>query len=421
MTSTPQPVQGMSDLGPPEIALWQRIEKTARQIFDLYGFVEVRTPALEYTPLFTRSLGDTTEVVQKEMYTFEDRGGRSLSLRPEGTAGVIRYVAGLGPEALDSRFYYLGPMFRAERPQAGRRRQFHQVGVEALGPANPAADAENIALQQNLFSAWGIRDGQIEINTRGESDDREAVSKGLKDAIRPRLAELCEDCRRRFETNVLRILDCKNEACGKVAAGLPPVTDFMSESSRKYLEEVLRLLKLLEINVRVNPRLVRGLDYYVHTVWEIKHSALGAQDALSGGGRYRIDLGGKSIEGVGFAIGLERVVAVLEKLKSGPAEEPKRPLVWMVSVGEKAFEENLKLVQSLRMNGVRCGLDLGRGSMKSQMRAANKAGASYAVICGERELSEGVFVLKTMKDGAQEDVELPALVERLIAASRLSV
>ncbi|MFH0954413.1 MAG: histidine--tRNA ligase [Verrucomicrobiota bacterium] len=418
MTSTPQPVQGMSDLGPPDISLWQSIENTARHTLDLYGFAEVRTPVLEYTNVFTRSLGDTTDVVQKEMYTFEDRGGRSLTLRPEGTAGVIRYLAGLGPEALESRLYYLGPMFRAERPQAGRRRQFHQVGVEALGPANPAADVEVIALQQHLFAAWGIHDCQFEINTRGESEDLKAVADGLKKAVQPHLAGLCEDCRRRFDTNVLRILDCKKEACGKIAAGLPPVTDFMSEPSRKYLEDVLRLLKLLDIKVRVNPRLVRGLDYYVHTVWEIKHSALGAQDALSGGGRYRVDMGGKILEGVGFAIGLERVIAVLEQLKTAPPRAEPRPLVWIVSLGDKAFEENLKLAQTLRMSGVRCGLDLGKGSIKSQMRAANRAGAAQAVIRGDTEMAKGVLLLKSMKDGAQEELELPDLVQRLISAAR---
>ncbi len=420
MTSSLQPVQGMSDLGSPEIAAWQALEEKARRLLALYSFSEVRTPIVEHTQVFTRSLGDTTDVVQKEMYTFEDRGGRSLTLRPEGTAGVIRYVAGLGPEALEARLFYIGPMFRAERPQAGRRRQFHQLGVEALGPACAAADVEVIALQQNLFAAWGLKDCRVELNTRGLPQDRAAVTDGLRKALEPHVGRLCEDCRRRIDQNVLRVLDCKQEACSAIADGLPPVTTFMTEESRKYLAEVQRLLGLLEIPASVNPRLVRGLDYYVHTVWEIRHSALGAQDALSGGGRYRIQMGGKDIEGVGFAIGLERVIAALENTGVVIAE-PSAPPVWLVSMGDRAFEENLVLAQALRLRGVRCALDLGKGSMKSQMRAANRAGATRVVIRGDTEMEKGVVLLKNMSDGSQEELILADLMERLVRAGRTEV
>ena len=413
-----QPVQGMSDLGPPEIAAWQKIEEKARQVLSLYHFSEVRTPVLEHTSVFTRSLGDTTDVVQKEMYTFEDRGGRSLTLRPEGTAGVMRYVAGQGAEALDARLYYLGPMFRCERPQAGRKRQFHQLGVEALGAPSAAADVEVIALQQHIFSSWGLRNCRVEVNTRGTPEDRKTVSEGLVNALRPHADKLCEDCRRRLETNVLRVLDCKNPDCGKVVDQLPPVTSFMSEVSRKYLDEVMRLLTMLNIPAKLNPRLVRGLDYYVHTVWEVRHPGLGAQDAISGGGRYRIDIGGKAIDGVGFAVGLERVLAALEHDKPEGLLAASKPVAWIISMGEKAMEENLVLAQTLRLRGIQCGLDLAGRSMKAQMREANRSQAAYAIIRGDREMEAGVLVLKNMVDGGQEELELPALIEKLVGASR---
>ena len=413
-----QPIQGMSDLGPPEIAAWQILEEKARQILALYHFSEIRTPILEYTNVFTRSLGDTTDVVQKEMYTFQDRGGRSLTLRPEGTAGVMRYVAGQGAEALDARLYYLGPMFRCERPQAGRKRQFHQLGVEALGAPSAAADVEVIALQHHMFSAWGLRDCRVEVNSRGMPEDRKSVSDGLVNALKPHLGQLCEDCRRRLETNVLRVLDCKNPECGKVADQLPPVTSFMAESSRKYLDEVLRLLGLLNIPAKLNPRLVRGLDYYMHTVWEVRHPGLGAQDAISGGGRYRIDIGDKAIDGVGFAVGLERALVALAHDKPEGLGAASKPVAWIISLGEKALEENLVLAQTLRLRGIQCGLDLEGRSMKAQMREANRRGAAFVIIRGDREMEEGVLVLKRMADGSQEELDLPALIEKLIGICR---
>jgi histidyl-tRNA synthetase len=420
-TKTTQPVQGMSDLGPPEIHIWQEIEQTTRRIMALYGFEEVRTPIAEYTQVFTRSIGDTTDVVQKEMYTFEDRGGRQLSLRPEGTAGVMRYVAGFGPDAAGLRLYYVGPMFRCERPQAGRRRQFHQLGIEAIGAPNPAADVEAIALQQHVFAEIGLKGLTVEVNTRGLPDDRAAVAKGLASALKPHLGALCEDCRRRYETNILRILDCKQQTCGEIVKSLPPVTDFMCDESRRYLDEVLRLLGRLEIAVKVNPLLVRGLDYYVHTVWETRHPALGAQDALSGGGRYRIDLGSAAVEGVGFAAGIERLVTALAHDASGGARRSGHVPIWIVSHGARALEENMVLAQALRMRGVVCGIDLAGRSMKAQMREANKASAGCVVIRGDLEIEKGIVVLKNMKDGAQEELDLPEAIERLVSAGRVEV
>lgn len=398
----------MSDLAAPEVYRWQRIEEQARRVLEWYGYEEVRTPLLEYTTIFTRSLGDTTDVVQKEMYTFEDRGGRSLSLRPEGTAGVMRYLAGRGPEAEGARLYYLGPMFRCERPQAGRKRQFHQLGAEALGPPQPAADVESLALQMQLLAAWGLEGCALEINTRGQPEDRAAVAAGLARALEPRRDGLCEDCRRRLQANVLRVLDCKQEGCRRLTESLPPVTEFMSVEARRYLDEVMRLLARLHIPARVNPRLVRGLDYYVHTVWEIVHGALGAQNAVAGGGRYRMTLGEKTLEGVGFAVGLERVAAALPPAEAGATGRPAP--VWLVSVGDRALEENFELAQTLRQRGCACGLVLRPGSPKSQMRAAHRAGAVRVVIRGDREMERGTFLLKNMQDGTQQELDLPALM-----------
>lgn len=408
-----QPITGMSDLGPPEIELWQRLESTARDVFRCYGFSEIRTPILEKIAVFTRSLGDTTDVVQKEMYTLTSRDGReSYALRPEGTAGVMRYVAALGQDAQDARLYYVGPMFRGERPQKGRRRQFHQVGVEAIGAPNPAADAEAIALQVHVLRAWGLREFRIHLNTLGTFEDRAAVQAGLRTALAPHADRLCEDCRRRIETNVLRVLDCKKEGCRAVVVALPPATDHMQPASREYLQQVVHLLARLEIAAQVNPALVRGFDYYQHTVWEISHPALGAQDAIAGGGRYRLDFGGRAVEGVGFAIGLERAVMAVQQ--DAPTAEPeRRALAWIVSMGPRAFEDNLRLAQSLRARGIACGMDLAGRSMKAQMRAADRARAAYVVVRGDSEMDKGTFMLKDMAAGSQIEVDMPALMERL--------
>lgn len=403
----------MSDLFAPEIAIWQRIEAEARRVFDLYGYSEIRTPVLEKASVFERSLGDTTDVVQKEMYAFEDRGGRRICLRPEGTAGVIRHVASRGQDAQDARLFYIGPMFRAERPQAGRKRQFHQVGSEFMGPPQPAADAETLALQLHLLQASGLSGFEVRINTLGLPSDRPLVQQGLRAALGEQSSALCEQCRQRLETNVLRVLDCKNPNCRTLVHALPPVTTWMAPESRAYLDQVLAWLKRLDIQAVVHPALVRGFDYYVHTVWEITHSALGAQDALCGGGRYRIQMGGRDFDGVGFAMGMERVIMALQQ--QNPPAVAAGPMIWLVSLGDPAFQENLVLAQTLRRRGLRCGLDLAGRSMKAQMRAADRAGATRVVIRGETELAKGTFVLKDMAAGSQLELDLPALMAQLAA------
>lgn len=412
-SGTFSPLQGMVDLCAPEVHLWQRVEEAARRLFPLYGFEEVRTPILERTSVFTRSLGETTDVVQKEMYAFEDRGGRSVALRPEGTAGVIRYVGGAGPEAAESRLYYIGPMFRAERPQAGRRRQFHQIGVESLGAPHPLADAECLALQVHLLDAIGLEGADVQVSTRGAPEDAAAVAAGLRGQLEPRRGELCEDCRRRIDANVLRALDCKQDACRAIVAGLPPVTTFMSEATRTYFDRFRSALDRLGVRARPNPLIVRGLDYYVHSIWEITHGALGAQDALSGGGRYRVQMDGRTVDGVGFAMGIERLVMALQKAGAAAGSPYGGLRVWIVSAGDDARAENLALAQDLRRRGIACGMDLAGRSMKAQMRAAARAGVEWTVIRGDDELARGIVQLRHMRTSDQDAVDLSALLERL--------
>lgn len=404
-----QPLQGMSDIQAPEIHLWRMIEEKAREIFNAYGYEEIRTPVLEKLSVFQRSLGDTTDVVKKEMYSFKP-SKHELAMRPEGTAGTIRHLAGRGEEGLNARVFYIAPMFRYERPQAGRKRQFHQIGVEATGTPNPLADAECIALQQHLLSAWGLTGSKIQISTRGMPSDRKPVEKGLRKALQPHLHALCEDCQRRIDENVLRVIDCKNERCGRIVDQIPPALEFMSEASRTYLDQVIAALETMGIEVEVNPKLVRGLDYYVHTVWEITHDALGAQNAIAGGGRYEIALGKKAIPGVGFAMGMERVITSLEA--GGITADQFAPAggLWLISLGEAALIENMKLARELRARGVRCGMELEDKSMKSQLRKASRCGAKTVIIRGDEELTKGTAMVKDMKEGSQEEQNLENVI-----------
>lgn len=401
-----QPLQGMSDICAPEIHLWHMIEARARKVFDAYGFEELRTPVLEKLSVFKRSLGDTTDVVQKEMYAFEDRGGREIALRPEGTAGSIRHLAGRGEEGLGARVFYIAPMFRCERPQAGRKRQFHQIGVEATGAPNPLADAECIALQQHLLEEWGLTGSRIQISTRGTPSDRQPVANGLREALRPHVQDLCDDCRRRIDENVLRVIDCKNEACAAIVDRIPSALDFMGGESRTYLDTVIEALKAMGIAAQVNPKLVRGLDYYVHTVWEITHGALGAQNAIAGGGRYEIALGSKGVPGVGFAMGMERVITSLEACGITADQFAPQGGVWLISLGDAALVENMKLARTLRSKGVRCGMELDAKSMKAQMRKASRCGAKTAIIRGDDELAKGTAVVKDLAEGSQQEMVL---------------
>lgn len=400
-----QPLQGMSDIQAPEIYLWRMMEERAREVFTSYGYDELRTPVLEKVSVFQRSLGETTDVVKKEMYSFKP-SKHELAMRPEGTAGTMRHLAGRGEEGLSARVFYIAPMFRYERPQAGRKRQFHQVGVEATGEPNPLADAEAIALQKSLLDAWGLTGSTIKVSTRGEPSDRPKVAEGLREALRPYETELCEDCQRRIDENVLRVIDCKNPNCQKIVDQIPSPIEFMSEESRAYLDQVIQALEAVGVEVKVDPKLIRGLDYYVHTVWEISHSALGAQDALAGGGRYLIDLGKKGVPGVGFAVGFERAIMALEACGISGEQFAPEGGVWLVSLGENALMENMKLAAELRAKGIRCGMELAAKSMKAQMRKASRSGAAKVIIRGDDELEKGIAQVKDMAEGSQQDLSI---------------
>ncbi|MFO1489971.1 MAG: histidine--tRNA ligase [Kiritimatiellia bacterium] len=415
MSGASLPLQGMSDIVSPEVSLWQRLETTARAVLARYAFTEIRTPVLEKIEVFTHSLGDTTDIVQKEMYAFADRGGRNITLRPEGTAGVMRWVAGAGQESADARLYYIGPMFRAERPQAGRKRQFHQLGVEAIGAANALQDAEVIEMQHRLLTEWGVKDAVFQLNTRGAPEEMESVRAGLRDELRPRLAALCPDCQRRFEQNVLRILDCKVPACRAIALEAPRMIDFMAPASREYFQSVLSALRQLGVPAEHNPMLVRGLDYYQHTVWEVTSASLGAQDALSGGGRYRVNAGGRAIDGVGFGIGLERVITALGLSGAEVAGLVPRPAVYLAAQNADALGSNQLLARDLRSAGVSCVASFEARSLKSQFKSADRAGVRFTVVRGESELAAGTCQVKEMATGAQVQVPLGEVASWLAA------
>ncbi|MCH8528247.1 MAG: histidine--tRNA ligase [Kiritimatiellae bacterium] len=404
--TTPQALQGMSDIFSPEVEIWQTLESRAREVLARYDFREVRTPILEEVGVYLHSLGDTSEIVTKQMYAFETRGGKQVCMRPEGTAGVMRHLAGRGQEAQDARLYYLGPMFRAERPQAGRRRQFHQLGVEGMGPASPEQDAEIIAMQAALFEAWELGPVSFQLNTRGAPEDFPRILDGLRNELLPHQDSLCGDCQRRLDNNVLRVLDCKVPGCKEIVQSLPPITTWMAPESIAYFDRVRAALDALKVPYEVNPLLVRGLDYYQHTIWEVTSTALGAQDALSGGGRYRMAMGKTELDGVGFGIGMERVLLALsEDTKTAFAKDAK-DLVMLVAQNDEARGANFVLAADLRAAGFRVRMDLTGKSMKAQMKAAGRQNARWVILRGENELAQNTATVRDMSVGEQSEVPL---------------
>ena len=394
---------GTSDIFPDESHQWQEIERTASDVFSLYGFGELRTPIMEFTELFQRGIGGETDVVKKEMYTFNDRGGRSLTLRPEGTAGVMRALSKTDVmNGTEKRVYYIGPMFRGERPAAGRKRQFHQIGVENAGVVSPAADAESIAMLMHFLEEIDISGAKLLINTRGAFEDRKSAEDLLHNYFKNYLNELCHDCNERYERNIWRLLDCKNPKCGEIVNGLPNVTDYFSVESRAYFKEVCDFLDIMNIDYIIEPRLVRGLDYYAHTVFELIHDALGGQNAIAGGGRYEVNIPGvkRSLKGVGFAAGIERLIMVRNALKID-AKSENNPFVFLVSLGQEAKKANMKLAAQLRKNGISCIVELGNKSMKAQLRAANKYKVYFALIRGENELEKNIVMCRNLHNSEQ--------------------
>lgn len=407
-----QSVKGTRDILPEESRRWREVERRIRAAMRLYRYEEIRTPVFEETALFVRSIGEETDIVGKEMYTFRDKGETSLTLRPEMTASVVRaYVQHhLAEQSPLAKVYYIAPMFRQERPQAGRLRQFHQFGMESIGSADPACDAEIIALAADIYGGFGLP-FQIRLNSVGDERCRPAYRSALQSYLRDREGELSPDSRRRLETNVLRVLDSKEETDRRVIDGAPALVEHLCDDCAAHFARVRAALDALAIPYTLDHRLVRGLDYYTKTAFEFVSSSLGAQDALGGGGRYDSlveELGGKPTPAVGFAAGIERLLIVLEK--SGFAFPADAPSCYGIGLDEASRERVFRVVQALRADGCPAEMDyLGR-SFKAQMREANKLGARYAIIVGGDELGRGGAIVKEMETGTQDFIEFQNLL-----------
>lgn len=417
MSKFVQAVRGMNDLLPEVLETWQRVEQTARELLLAYGYREIRVPLVERTELFSRSIGQTTDIVSKEMYSFEDRNGESLSLRPEATAGIVR--AGIEHGFLHNqvqRLWHAGPMFRHERPQKGRYRQFHQIDVEAFGMAGPEIDAELILLGARLWRALGISDLRLEINSLGTPEARTRYRQGLVRYLEERRAELDEDSVRRLDTNPLRILDSKDSGTRAVLAEAPSLLDHLDEPSQRHFQRLQAYLRERGLSYTVNPQLVRGLDYYTHTVFEWTTERLGAQGAVCGGGRYDgliEQLGGRPAPASGFAIGMERLVELLLQAASAPTGAGLDAYLTVVGDGRE-ISLALGLAEQLRDAGLRVECDCGGGSLKSQMRRADRSGARFALLLGEAEAERGMAGVKDLRaDAAQQEVAQAELAEYL--------
>jgi histidyl-tRNA synthetase len=405
-----QAIRGMNDLLPEVLSLWQRIEQSAVTVLSAYGYREIRFPIIEKTELYKRSIGEVTDIVEKEMYTFEDRNGDSLTLRPEGTAGCVR--AGIENGLLHNqvqRLWYAGPMFRHERPQKGRYRQFHQIGVEAFGIGTPDIDAELILLTARLWRELGIQGLELQINSLGTPAARAQYRQVLVEYLRAHIETLDEDSRRRLETNPLRVLDSKNPAMQALIAAAPNLHEHLDEESRRHLEQLCAMLQAAAIPYRVNPRLVRGLDYYTRTVFEWVTTHLGAQGTVCAGGRYDglvEQLGGQSTPAAGFALGLERLAELAAVQQVTGAD--RSPQVYVAPLGEgQVVQQALLLAEQLRDTGLRVELHCGGGSLKSQLKRADRSGARYALLLGESELAAAQVSVKNLRaDEAQHTVGL---------------
>ena len=404
-----QSVRGTHDILPGSVESWQTIEAIVRRLFPLYGYAEVRTPLLEETELFERSIGLETDIVRKEMYTFSDRKGKAVSLRPEGTAPVLRaYIQhSLHAEARIHKFYYIGPMFRRERPQRGRYRQFHQIGAEILGSDHPAVEAEVMELLQQFLKEAGISDYRLLINSVGCSVCRPPYVARLRDGLRRQENKLCAECRQRIERNPLRVLDCKKTSCQGVLDAVPVLLDSLCDDCKTHFETFSGYLNLQKIPYQLAPRLVRGLDYYVRTTFEIVSDRLGpTQNALLGGGRYdglAEILDGPATKGFGFALGMERFLLLLSGEKDWADRfVPPRPLIFLAYLDQDALEESLKLVRQLRQQGVSAYLDFQERSLKSQLRLAHRLKAGFVCVIGEAEARSGEFPVKRMSDGVEQ-------------------
>ncbi|MHB8846426.1 MAG: histidine--tRNA ligase [Nitrospirota bacterium] len=407
-----QAIKGVKDILPEDMPAWQHLEATARRIFEDYGFSEIRVPVFEYTELFARSIGASTDIVEKEMYTFEDRDGRKITLRPEGTAGVVRAFIEhkLYADSQLVKLYYLGPMFRHERPQKGRYRQFYQIGVEALGGTHPHVDIDILVMLHRLFSRLGITGLTLQVNSLGDATCRGGYRDALKAYLKEKLPTLCADCQRRYETNPLRVLDCKVDA--DKFGDSPVMLDHLCGECKDHFTAVESGLKKLGIPFVVNPRLVRGLDYYTRTTFELVMEHAGAQNTVAAGGRYDglvKEIGGPAIPGIGFALGVERAISLMDTASL----KPPKPALYVAALGDEAVTLTLPVVHALRNEGIRVETDYTGASLKSQMKKADKYGAAFTLIVGEQEMQSRTAVLRNMATKDQVAVSLENIVEEL--------
>ncbi|MGE6367560.1 histidine--tRNA ligase [Planococcus kocurii] len=421
-----QAPRGTYDVLPDQSAKWQEVEQKINNLCRLYQYKEIRTPIFEHTELFQRGVGDTTDIVQKEMYTFQDRGERSLTLRPEGTASVVRsYVENklFGMPDQPVKLFYTGPMFRYERPQAGRMRQFVQFGVEAIGSKDPAIDAEVISLAMEVYRAVGLKQLRLVINSLGDTESRVAHKKALVTHFEPSINEFCSDCQTRLEKNPLRILDCKVDRQHPLMATAPSLADYLNEESQAYFDEVQAYLSSMDIEFVVDPNLVRGLDYYNHTAFEIMSDAegFGAITTLAGGGRYNglvEDLGGPESPGIGFAMSIERLLLALEmeKVEIGQSNNLE---VYVVAMDETTKKKAFAVVRDLRLNGISADMDFAGRKVKAQMKSADRKGAAFVVVIGETELESGKVALKEMATGEQQEMAFEEIAASLLKKKSL--
>lgn len=409
--------KGTKDVLPTESHKWHYIEKLVRETASEFGFREIRTPVFEHTELFSRGVGETTDIVNKEMYTFEDKGGRSMTLKPEGTAGVARAFIenGLDSQPQPTKMYYITPVFRYEKPQSGRLREHHQFGVEVFGSADPYADAEVITVAKALLNKAGITALALNINSIGCPDCRAKYNEALRDYFGSRLDKMCPTCRERLNKNPLRILDCKVPQCAEICKDAPVILDYICEDCRAHHNKLQEILSALGIAYKVNPRIVRGLDYYTRTVFEFITDTIGAQGTVCGGGRYNNlveEIGGKPTPAVGFGMGLERLIMVAEAsgLTLGGGE---RPYIYIAPLGEAQYLYAYGLVQSLRAKGFAAETDLMNRSLKAQMKYADKLAAKYVVVLGENERVSDRVKLKDMASGKEEEIDIQELADKL--------
>jgi histidyl-tRNA synthetase len=402
--------KGTQDVVPSEAYKWHTVEKLAAETAEAYGFKEIRFPVFEHTELFTRSVGDTTDVVQKEMYTFNDKGNRSITLRPEGTAGAARASIenGLLNDALPQKVYYIIPCFRYEKPQAGRLREFHQFGAEMYGSASPCADADIIAMAKGLIDRLGLKNIELFINSIGCPNCRAEYHKALKAYFENSKGDLCETCLGRLEKNPMRILDCKSPVCSKIAENAPVILDFLCDDCRKHFETLKKNLTAMGIEFKINPKIVRGLDYYTRTVFEFVTTDIGAQGTVCGGGRYDgliEEMGGKPMPALGFAMGIERLILTMQSQECDFIPAKKCDL-YIASMGERALEKAIILAKELRDDGYYAEYDvMGRG-LKAQMKYADKIGATFTMVLGDNELETEKAKLKNMETGNETDIRL---------------